>query len=333
MAELRRLVSTYVRWRYMRGDLGQDHAQALRRKLWRFADALGGRRWGRKAIEDWWASTVTLAPGTRRNYRSAVSGFCDWMVREGHIQRNPMLDLPAVKVPKQVHRVLESTEGPSLLDCCVDQRERVILTLGLQQGMRRVSISRCEVGDFSWQSGIMQVRNKGGRIHAVPIAAETEREVKAYLRQVPAVAGPLVRRLDGRGGIKPGTVGLIFRRIAERAGVKVAPGDGVGTHIMRHTAATDVEANCHDPRAVQEFLGHEHLSSTEIYLGQLPSDRLRSAVEGRCYCGDADCGGGHDNGDESPLNILGRLIEGDTNLLKAIQQLIDSGLIDPGVGT
>lgn len=274
------------------------------------------------------------APATKRIYRSRVSQFCDWLVAQGHLKRNPIADLPKVKVPRQVHCTLDLDQTMLLLAACNDQRERVIVTLGLQQGMRRCSIAWCEVGDFAWSTGTMLVRNKGGGKAWRPITAETRREVRAYLSQEPANAGPLVRRKDGLGGgITPQMVGLLFRRVAERAGVKVAPGDGVATHIMRHTAATDVEQRSKDPRAVQEFLCHEELSSTQVYLGQLPNDRLRAAVEGRCYCGSPSCAGRHDDGDESPLNIVGRLLAGDANLLAAVQHLIAAGLIDPGVGT
>lgn len=283
------MARAYVRHRRGWAEIQADTAIEHRRILWDFAEAIGGQALSEKTVGDWWASTAHLAPGTRRNRRSIVRGFLDWLVIEGVIKRNVAVGLKAPKAPRQVHRALNGSAS-TLLDHAEDQRTRLVIVLGLQAGLRRAEIAHLQVGDINWANKDIFVTGKGGHERFVPITRELERELKTYLAQCPLQAGPLIRRLDGRGGITPRRVYDLVRRAAEAAGVKMAPGDGVATHALRHTCATDVADKSEDPRVVQELLGHANLSTTSRYIGRLRNRKLATAVEGRCYtCAPSPC--------------------------------------------
>jgi len=84
-------------------------------------------------------------------------------------------------------------------------------------------------------------------------------------------------------GIRPNRVGDIVRQVCWDAGVKGCSWDGVSTHALRHTAATDVHRATGDVLAVQAMLGHSSLAVTQVYVQGLNVEQLRTAMEGRSY--------------------------------------------------
>ncbi len=84
---------------------------------------------------------------------------------------------------------------------------------------------------------------------------------------------------DGRGGISNSRIGQLIRAWMEHAGVKSRAGDGRAAHSLRHTMATDVVAREPDLRVVQQILGHQSLTSTQVYLKHAELPRLRAAME------------------------------------------------------
>lgn len=281
----------WVQRRVGKREISSDTAKRQRRELRRFCAFVGGRHLHASTIESWWASIAKLAPGTRRNYLGTVTAFCAWLHQNKELSTNPVLDaeLKAPKVPKRIHRTLEE-EAEALFGACVEQRERLVLSLGFQAGLRRAEIASLEVGQVSFTQSTLRVIGKGDKERIIPLPAELRRELKAYLAETGTVAGPLIRsKRSPNQGVGPETIWLIFTTVAQRAGVKLRAHDGVAPHTMRHTAATDVARNCRDVKVVQEFLGHESSATTDIYINHLPITTIAEAVEGRCYCGRPSC--------------------------------------------
>jgi integrase len=85
------------------------------------------------------------------------------------------------------------------------------------------------------------------------------------------LAGPVV-------GHSAATLSRLVRRWLEAAGLKGLPYDGVSAHALRHTAASNLYDDTHDVKAVQEFLGHKNVATTDRYLrgghGQVIRDGL-----------------------------------------------------------
>jgi site-specific recombinase XerD len=97
-------------------------------------------------------------------------------------------------------------------------------------------------------------------------------------------AGPLVRQERRRNErLSAETISTYVSRWMRTAGLKRSRWDGRSAHALRHTAASDVLDACHDLRVVQAMLGHEHLSSTSIYLRRASLGQMREAMEGRGY--------------------------------------------------
>jgi integrase/recombinase XerD len=128
------------------------------------------------------------------------------------------------------------------------------------------------------------VKGKGAHERVLPVPAPAAAAIGDYRDSVGWRAGPLVCDLhSGRRSISAPAVARIIGDLMRRTGVKVAAGDGVTAHALRHTAASDVLDRCGNVRTVQRMLGHASLATTQIYLRRASLGQLREAMDGRDY--------------------------------------------------
>lgn len=173
-----------------------------------------------------------------------------------------------------------------MLLAATDERERVIVLPGLQEGLRCCEISNLELGDTDLDDRVLRVIGKGGHERFVPLSDQTARAIRGYLAVYPATAGPLIRSYrHTTRSLTPGRVSDMVSRVFRDAGVKQAPRDGRSAHALRHTAATAVLRNCNgNIKLVQQFLGHQSSQTTDRYTSQLLAvTELRDAADGREY--------------------------------------------------
>lgn len=277
----------WVTWRQRTGQINDVTAREQRYTIGYFADAMGNRQARQIGESDLlrWRETMVerLSPGTiRHRWRTAYS-FLEWLVDEGKLRRNPARRIPSPKVPRSVHRNLRADQATALHDACIDSRERLIVALGFQLGMRRSEIARAELGDFDFVARSVRIVGKGGHARIVALTVDAERAVADYLVDMRFHAGPMVRDREGVHALTPGYIGELWERIAYRAGVKVRPWDGVATHSARHTAGTDVAHRSGNAVVVRDFLGHVSLATTNTYIGVVDIEVQREAIEGRRY--------------------------------------------------
>ena len=283
-----RLALLYVHRRLMSGQVNKRTASQLRHRLANFADGVPAnpKRVYRKHVERW-MERPDLRPQYRRSRLSAVRGFCKWCVAEGHMVKDPTLMVPMPKVPPQLPKRLTADESRRLVDTVRhDRRTFLTVLLMLQEGLRRMEISRLDVDDVDFAEKSLLIRGKGGQgctTDALPITDETWAALIAYLAESGHDHGPLIRnrvRLHGR--CSPNTISELVRQGMVDAGIK-RPGDLTRTpHSCRHSMAHDVLAKTSDVRAVQQALRHRSVRSTEVYLrGQ--TAELRTIMEGRQY--------------------------------------------------
>lgn len=284
---MRRLAWKWVAWRAQTGQITQDTAKHQRYAIGYFVDFMGNRspqQIGESDMARWRESmTGTLAPGTIRQRWRIAYNFLEWLVDEGKIRRNPARRIPSPKGVRAVHRNLHFERARLMHDACIDNRERLILALGFQLGMRRSEIARAELGDIDIVDRSVRIVGKGGHARVVALTVEAERAIAAYTAEMNFTAGPLVRDIEGKRAITAGHIGDIWRKLAYRAGVKKRPYDGVATHSARHTAGTDVAHGNGNVVEVRDFLGHADLGTTSRYVGEVDIETQREAIEGRRY--------------------------------------------------
>ncbi|HET7736438.1 MAG TPA: tyrosine-type recombinase/integrase [Nocardioidaceae bacterium] len=290
MSTLTPHTSTYITERRRRGEITQRSAKNLRYALDGLDQSLGHRPLGqltRRAIDRWMETTGHLAPSTRRNHLAAARGFCRWMVACGLIEHDPTEGVARIPQPRSVPRAMTEADVATLWQRVPDVRARAIVALMVGCGLRCVEVARLTVSDYDPDGGMLRVTGKAMHERELPVPGEVGAALDGYLRSVGGVmSGPLIRSTRSTAhGLSAETISTYMSRWMSEAGLKVGRWDGRSAHALRHTAASDVLDRCHDLRVVQEMLGHQHLSSTSIYLRRAGMAQLREAMEGRYYRG------------------------------------------------
>lgn len=281
------LVLKYVSKRTARGEFTKDTAEKIRSRLLDFAKStdIPPARITRRQVERW-LERPGLSDHYRRARLSALRGFCQWCVLNGHMRKDPTLGIPLPPLPPRLPRSLPHTEAVATVTCAsADKRTELMCLLIFQEALRRGEVARIQVGDIDCRKQTISVRGKGGRGHqtrVVPVSDETWRALCDYLPAVPST-GPLFRsRVNPDKGLSPARVGELVTEAMVDAGVKRYAGDGRTPHAGRHTAAQELADAGVDMRVIQRFLGHASIKNTEIYTAGDVSG-IREHVGGRTY--------------------------------------------------
>jgi site-specific recombinase XerD len=289
MSTVEHLALMYVRKRLASGQVNERSAVQMRYRLLDFAEhAPTNPRSVRRRHVETWMERPDLRPLYRRSRLSALRGFTRWCVAEGWMVKDPCLLVSMPKVPPMLPKRLTTDEARRLVaQVRHDTRTCLIVLLMLQEGLRRIEVSRLNVEDVDFAERSMTVRGKGGMGYetgALPLSEETWRVLVRYLAEEGHSHGPLIRnRVRAHGRMAPNTISELVRQGMVDAGLK-RPGDSTRTpHSCRHTAAHDILARTSDIRAVQMALRHASVRSTEVYLRGATTE-LRGVMGGRFYC-------------------------------------------------
>ena len=240
-----------------------------------------------------WRKTLEareLAPASVRRKLAALSSLFDHLCEANAVAHNPV---QGVKRPKAEanegktpaigdHQARALLEAPSA-DTLKGKRDRAILAVFLYHGLRCAELCGLRVKDVRERRGVphLHVRGKGGKTRFLPAHAAALQRVTDYLAAAGHVAdldGPLFRPVINPGGggklERILTASAIYRRVvrhyAQAAGVAF---EGLCTHSLRATAATNALDHQADIAKVQEWLGHASIATTRLY------DRRRTRVE------------------------------------------------------
>lgn len=223
-----------------------------------------------------------LAASTIARRLASFRAFFRVHLIEGSIDHNPAdllsaprlrRDLPDVLAEGDIARLLERIPARTPLEL----RDRALFELAYSSGLRAGELVTLDVGSIDFESEAVRVEGKGGKTRTVPIGEPAIKATRAWLER-------------GRGALCPdGDERALFtsrrgrrlstsdvrRRLtlwARRAGL---PG-GMHPHALRHSFATHLLDGGADLRVIQEMLGHESISTTQIYT-RVESARLKSA--------------------------------------------------------
>lgn len=284
------LALRYAHDRHTAGFLNERSAEQTRARLASFAGFAPNdpRRIRRHHVERW-MQQPHLSAAYRRARLSTLRMFCRWCLAHGFMISDPTLAIDAPRVPDGIPKRLRPDEARALMRAASsDRRTQLIVSLMLQEGLRRMEIGRLDVEDIDFAERSLLIRSKGGHgahVDVLPITVETWGILTRYLEDNTHQHGPLVRnRVRKHGRMAPSTISELVAQAMIEAGVK-KPGDQSRTpHSCRHTAAHDMLARTKDVRSVQQALRHRSVRSTEIYLrGQV--GELRLIMDGRSYTG------------------------------------------------
>lgn len=216
------------------------------------------------------SSLVSLEKRTQARILSSLRSFYGWAVLERYIEDNPCDLVDSPKLGRYLPDVLSVEEVVAVIDS-VDLhgsyglRDRAILEIMYGCGLRVSEVVGMKISCLYMDEGFVRVVGKGDKERLVPIGEMAVDAVKAYLAVRPSGADPesddiLFLNRFGRG-LSRQSVFKMIQKQALIAGI----GKEVSPHTFRHSFATHLVENGADLRVVQEMLGHENITTTEIY--------------------------------------------------------------------
>jgi len=221
-------------------------------------------------------SGMSAASASRR--LSALRGFYRFLVREGHIARDPTANLDTPRQAQRLPRALAGEDVDKLLAAPSGSdprslRDRAMLELLYASGLRVSELISLLTHDVDLEVGYVRCIGKGDRERIVPVGQVAAWAIQRYLalgRRELASAGD-----DGSLFIMTRQAfWKIIRRRATEAGISAR----ITPHTLRHSFATHLLEHGADLRSVQEMLGHADIRTTQIYT-HLTQTRLREVYE------------------------------------------------------
>lgn len=279
-------ISTYIPAHVESRRTGLASQRSATYRLTRFADTTGNPTPDQLTVEHaeaWWATTATLAAGTRRGHHSTVRCYLGWLRVRGLLSGDPLAGIVPPREPRRNPATFTPTETGALWATAgPDLRIRAVLALMWGLGLRCVDVAHLEVADLDWHRGLITIHGKGGHVDVLPLPTIAAEHVTAYLRAHPCPAGPLIRDARWhRHPVTPARLSELLADLARRAGVKHGRWDGRGAHALRRTFGTDLLEQGAHIRQVQALLRHRSLQTTESYLRRSDAAELRHLVDGR----------------------------------------------------
>jgi integrase/recombinase XerD len=180
--------------------------------------------------------------------------------------------LPDVLSVEEVDAMLATFDIRSAKGC----RDSAIVEVLYSTGLRVSELVTLRLGDLFFGEGYVRVVGKGDKQRLVPIGSAARDKIQLYMEErKPKSASEMTLFLNNRG--KPLTRVMVFniiRQAAERAGIT----KNISPHTLRHSYATHLLQGGANIRQVQELLGHESITTTEVYT-HLDRTHLRGIVE------------------------------------------------------
>ena len=214
---------------------------------------------------------IGIRPRSQARIISGIKSFYKFLLIDGYIQTDPteLLETPKVgmKLPEilsveEIDRILASID----LTTAEGQRNRAMLEVLYSCGLRVSELISLRISDIYPEEEFIRVEGKGSKERLVPISKTALREIQNYLyyrgEQVVKRGAEDILFLNRRGApLTRVMVFIIIKRQAELAGIH----KNISPHTFRHSFATHLLEGGANLRAIQEMLGHEKITTTEIY--------------------------------------------------------------------
>lgn len=233
-------------------------------------------------------NTYNSKAATRARKVSSIRVFFNYLCNKaGLIEKNPAQNLETPKLDKRIPKYLTLDDSKKLLeavndmDDCNKERDYAIITLFLNCGMRLSELVGINIKDINFNDQKLNVIGKGNKERTIYLNSACMNAVNKYLAvrphdNVKYDSKDALFLSERRERISNRTVQYIVKQELKRAGLDT---NKYSVHKLRHTAATLMYKYGNvDIRALQELLGHESISTTEIYT-HVDNSQIRNAVE------------------------------------------------------
>lgn len=210
-----------------------------------------------------WLSKVRgLADTSLQTHINSLRAFFGWLVIEEKIRKNPMSKIHSLKIDKRnARQALSAEELERLRDACEDYREKALVEFLASTGCRLSEIAGLSFDDLNFANRSVMVHGKGDKDRVVYFSVRSSLMLQEYQQTRKGGEGLFVSSKTPYQPLKPRAIQRIIQEISERAGLT----SRVHPHLLRHTFATQAINSGMDVTALQKLLGHEDLTTTQIY--------------------------------------------------------------------
>lgn len=225
-----------------------------------------------------------ISPRSQARIISGIKSFFKYLKLEGYVEEDPSVMLETPLLGTHLPEILSVEEIDAMIDC-IDlskpdgQRNRAIIETLYGCGLRVSELINLEISKLYLDEGYVVIRGKGSKERLVPISDVAQEQILLYINEQRSMQ--TIKRgddnilfLNKRGGrLSRVMIFYIIKRLAELAGIRRQ----VSPHTLRHSFATHLLEGGANLRAIQQMLGHESISTTEIYI-HIDRTRLREEI-------------------------------------------------------
>ena len=236
-----------------------------------------------KDIQDYLATLQDKNSRTVAHYITVINSFYNFLVSDEIIKENPCTNIASPKLNKKLPNYLTEEEVDRLLDVrlvtAFDYRNKAMLELLYATGLRITELCNLKITDIDINNCFVRVYGKGKKERIVPLSDISLKYLTIYINHYRDVIlkntvsdylfiSNNLKNISRQGFFK------IIKNECNRAGIE----KNVSPHVLRHSFATHLLKHGADLRVIQELLGHEDISTTQIYA-HLVNEKLKKDYE------------------------------------------------------
>lgn len=215
----------------------------------------------------------TVNSRTQSRVISGLRSFFDYLIFENYRKTNPLEQIETPRIGRKLPDTLALKEI-DLMVASIDltnplgERNRAIIETLYSCGLRVSELTDLKISDLFFKEGFIKVTGKGNKQRFVPIGFNTQKLIKLYIHHTRSLLNIVSEHMDTlflnqRGKkLSRAMIFTIVKKLAQKVGIKKS----ISPHTFRHTFATHLLENGADLRAIQMMLGHESITTTEIYM-------------------------------------------------------------------
>lgn len=270
MSDPQILVDQYLRYLAVVRNCSGHTLSAYKREIFRFSDFL------QKPLTQGTPQDVTafiaklrhkdLSSKSIQRNLSAIRSFYNYLVDQELITTNPATIARSPKVKRRLPKVLDTDQAARLLDFtpqnAKEKRDKAIIELLYGSGLRLMEVVGLSIEDLDLAAAFVTVLGKGNKQRQVPLGRLCIKALNEWLAEHPSITntGALFPSKNG----KPISPRTIQKRLKDIAVIQLGD-NSLHPHMLRHSYATHMLESSGDLRGIQELLGHNDISTTQIY--------------------------------------------------------------------
>lgn len=231
-----------------------------------------------------WVNELGMIPSSQARILSGIKSFYKYLLAEDMIRNNPaellespkkMRKLPDTLSYQDINKLIEAID----LSKSDGTRNKAIIEVLYSCGLRVSELTELKLSNLYLEIEFVKVIGKGNKERLVPIGGEAIKALKLWIEHdrvhIPIKKGEEDMVFLNRRGSRLSRVYIfmLIKQLAELAGIKKS----ISPHTLRHSFATHLVEGGADLRAVQEMLGHESITTTEIYT-HLDREYLKETI-------------------------------------------------------